>query len=149
MADDNLDVSMDLEGGMKWSYEQFHILSLVLQQRIMVSKGSFPVREAMIDHQWYSIPKKNKESFLELWKEIEEKRPKEGQTIQKQDRVDYERLCEKAQLISDLLLEIHVINYAVPSEAVKIIERGMERQKDIEEGESTETEWEREFFEGE
>ena len=129
---DDINFDLELQGNMKWSYEQFHICSLVFQQKIMVSKGSFPVREAMMDHQWDSIPRKNKPKFIDEWEEAE-KHFIDSTDEKKTMKTNYERLRKKAQILADVLLEIKVINYAPSSEAEDIIKLGLEEINNDEE----------------
>lgn len=131
--DDDLSFDSELQGGIKWQYENFHILSMIYQQKLLVQKGSRSERECMLDYQWDSIPNKNKEQFMAEWAEIETMEAPKNSNEEVKTRKNYDRMRRKAQLISNVLLTIKVINYAPPSQVEEIIRLGMEVCKDEEE----------------
>jgi len=130
MSGDDIDFTSELEGSIKYSYEQFHIFCMMAQQKLMLQKGNIQVREAMLDHQWYMIPERNKETFKDEWLEIEEIKPTRGSTDADKNKTNYKRIVRKSQLISNALLSLKVINYAPPSKAEEIILLGMEALHD-------------------
>lgn len=116
----------DLTGNMKYSYEQYHIFCMIARQRLMLQKGNYPVREAMLDDQWFMISARRKKEYLDDWEDINNIRPEKGSSDEEKGKVNYERIIKKTQLIGDVLDTLNIINYAPPSEALEILNLGME-----------------------